>query len=214
MPVRGGDKVLSGWHATVASKDDGSFQITVPPGKGHLLVFGPSGDYVLGEIGYNTLAFDRPGGPRYHGHAIVPYEVKAGDPPHEVAATLKPGVTIKGRVEGPGGETITDGFVLTTLRIEPFSPSWRGDFNVKIRDGRFELHGLDPEGSTRIHILDPEHEWVRTVEVSGKQAGEDLTSGSSPAARPGRGSSGPTASPSSSTSPTSRSSSRPARAAR
>jgi hypothetical protein len=174
MPVRGDDRIPSGWHATVASKDDGSFQITVLPGKGHLLIFGPSGDYVLGEIGYNKLEYDRPGGERYHGHAIVPYEVKAGDPPLEVAATLKRGVTIKGRVEGPGGETITDGFVLTTLRIEPFSPSWRGDFHVPIRDGRFELHGLDPAGSTRIHVLDPGHQWGASVDVSGQQAGEEV----------------------------------------
>ncbi len=167
--------MLSGWQAIVASRDDGSFQIAVPPGKGHLLVFGPTGDYVLGEIGSNRLYNDRPGGMRYRAHAIIPYEVKAGTPPHEVAAVLRPGATIKGRVEGPAGQTVTDGFILTTLHIEPFSPSWRGDFSVPIRDGRFELHGLDPEGSTRIHGLDPEHEWVATVEVSGKRAGEDLT---------------------------------------
>ncbi len=53
MPVNGGDSVLSGWQAIVASQDDGSFQIAVPAGKGHLLVFGPTGDYVLGEIGSN-----------------------------------------------------------------------------------------------------------------------------------------------------------------
>jgi RNA polymerase sigma factor (sigma-70 family) len=175
MPVRGGDEVLSGWQATVASQDDGTFQIAVAAGKGHLLVFGPTGDYVLGEIGSNKLFYDRPGGVRYHGHAIIPYEVKAGDPPHEVGAELHPGVTIKGRVEGPDGQTITDGFILTTLRIEPFNPFWRGDFHVPIRDGRFELHGLDPNGSTSIHVLDPEHEWGASVDISGKQAGEDVT---------------------------------------
>jgi RNA polymerase sigma factor (sigma-70 family) len=173
--VRGGDDVLSGWQAIVASRDDGSFQIAVPPGKGHLLVFGPTGDYVLGEIGSNRLYNERPGGMRYHGHAIIPYEVKAGDPPHEVAAALRPGVTIKGRVEGPDRQTITDGFILTTLRIEAFNPHWRGDYQVPIRDGRFELHGLAPEATTRMHVLDPEHEWGTSVDVSGKQAGEDLT---------------------------------------
>jgi RNA polymerase sigma factor (sigma-70 family) len=175
MPVHRGDDILSGWQAIVASRDDGSFLIAVAPGKGHLLVFGPTGDYVLEEIGSNKLYNDRPGGQRYHAHAIIPYEVKAGDPPHEVSAELRPGVTIKGRVEGPGGETITEGFILTTLCIEPFNPFWRGDFHVPIRDGRFELHELDPQGSTRIHLLDPGHEWGATAEVSGQQAGEDLT---------------------------------------
>jgi RNA polymerase sigma factor (sigma-70 family) len=175
MPVRAGDDVLSGWQATVASQDDGAFQIAVSAGKGHLLIFGPTGDYVLGEIGANKLFYDRSGGMRYHGHAIIPYEVKAGAPPHEVAASLRPGVTIKGRVEGPDGQTITDGFILTTLRIEPFNPFWRGDFQVPIRDGRFELHGLDPNGATRIHVLDPEHAWGASVDISGKQAGDDVT---------------------------------------
>jgi hypothetical protein len=165
LPVQAQGGLLWGWQAAVASKDDGSFQIAVAPGKGHLLVFGPTGDYVLGEVT----------GQRTRAHATIPYEVKAGDPPHEVAAALRPGVTIKGRVEGPGGQTVTDGFILTTLHIEPFNPTWRGDFHVKVRDGRFELHGLDPEGATRIHVLDPEHEWGATIDVSGKQPGEDLT---------------------------------------
>ena len=175
LPVRGGDHVLSGWQAIVASQDDGSFGIAVPAGKGHLLVFGPTGDYVLGEIGSNTLYHDRPGGTRFRAHAIIPYQVKAGDAPHELDASLRPGVTIKARVEGPDRQTITGGFVLTSLHIETFNPFWRGDYHVPIRDGRFELHGLDPNGSARIHVLDAEHEWGASVDVSGKQAGEDLT---------------------------------------
>ena len=175
IPVRGGDSVLSGWQATVASQDDGSFQIAVPPARGTCSSSArpgitcstrsaPTGSTMIGPAGCVTTR-----------HAIIPYEVKAGDPPHEVAAALRPGVTIKGRVHGPDGQTITDGFVLTTLRIEAFNPHWRGDYQLPIRDGRFELHGLDPEASTRIHVLDPEHEWGATVEVSGKQAGEDVT---------------------------------------
>ncbi len=50
-----------------------------------------------------------------------------------------------------------------------------GNNQVKVTNGRFELHGLDPEKSTRISVLDPEHEWGATLDVSGKQAGEDLT---------------------------------------
>ncbi len=175
LPIRGDDRVLSGWQATVASRDDGSFQIAVPAGKGHLLVFGPTPDYILAEIGSNRLYADRPGGMRHHGHAIIAYEARTGDRPLEVSASLRPGVTIKGRVEGPGGQTVTEASLITTLHIEAFNPEWRGDFQVPIRDGRFELHGLAPEASARVFVLDAEHQWGASVDLSGKQAGEDVT---------------------------------------
>ncbi len=167
--------ILSGWQAIVASRDDGSFAIAVAPGKGHLLVFGPSSEYVLEATGQDVLDQGLPAGRRHYAHRIIPYEVKAGDAPLEVAAALRPGGTIRGRVEGPDGQTVTDAQIITTLYIESFNPSWRGDFQLRVRDGRFEVHGVDPEGSGRIHILDAEHEWGATVDLSGKQAGEDLT---------------------------------------
>ena len=174
LPVRGGDEVLSGWQAIVASGEDGSFEIAVPPGKGHLLIFGPTGDYVLEAIGSRMLYSGKPGGQRNYAHRIVAYEVSTDSEPSEVAAVLRPGKTIKGRVEGPEGQPVTEASLLTTLKIEAFNPSWRGDYQIPVRDGRFELHGLDPDGTTRIHILDPEHEWGASVEISGKQAGDDL----------------------------------------
>ena len=159
----------------MATKDDGSYQIAVPPGKGHLLIFGPTPDFVLKEIGWHRLYEDQPGGERYYAHAIIPYEAKAGDQPHEVSVTLRPGVTIKGRVEGPGGQKVIDASLLTTLRIEPFAPHWRGDYQIPVRDGRFEVHGLAPEASMRIVVFDAGQQWGTAVEISGKQAREDLT---------------------------------------
>jgi hypothetical protein len=175
IPMRGRDDVVYGWWATQASRDDGSFQVVVPPGRGHLLIFGPTGDYLLDAIGSRALFHGRPGGERYRAHAIIPYEVKAGDPPLEVAAGLRPGVTIKGRVEGPDGQTVSDAFIFTTLQMDTYNPSWGGHCRVKVRDGRFELHGLDPGGTTRISVLDPAHEWGTTVELSGQRAGEAPT---------------------------------------
>ena len=65
-------------NSIVASKDDGSFQIVVPPGKGHLLVFGPTDDYILESIGDRTLLDGQPGGRRNYAHKILAYEVQAG----------------------------------------------------------------------------------------------------------------------------------------
>ena len=174
VEISGGSTVLSGWQAIVASRDDGSFQVAVPPGKGHLLVVGSTDDYVLGEIGSNTLRADRPGGRRMRAHAIIPYEVKAGDPPRSVAAVLRPGAIVKGRVQGPDGQAVTDAFILTTLHTEASRLDWQGSFRAPVRDGHFELPGLAPDASTRIYVFDPEHQWGATVEVAGKQAGQDL----------------------------------------
>jgi hypothetical protein len=177
IPTRNDQTVVSGWQAIVASRDDGSVQIVVPPGKGHLLVFGPTEDYIVEEIGSNRLYDQGPGGMRYRAHAIIPYEARAGGPPSEVAATLRPGVTIKGRVEGPDGRPIKLGLLLTTLPTEVTEATdgtWDGA-SLPIRDGRFELRGLDPGGSTRVSIIDyPGYERGATVEVSGRQAGKEL----------------------------------------
>jgi hypothetical protein len=178
IPTRVGDRAISGWQALVNSRDDGSFQVVVPPGKGHLFVRGPTGDYILEEIGANRV-YDqgfRIGGQRHRGHAIIPYEVKAGDAPREVAAALRPGATIWGRAEGPDGRPIAHGLVITALHSPSSDLTWSGGAGPEslVRDGVFALHGLDPAGSARISLFDWDHEWGATVEVSGRQAGEEL----------------------------------------
>jgi hypothetical protein len=175
IPVGNRRDALSGWLTAVASNDDGSYQIVVPPGKGHLFVYGPTPDYLLQAIGGRTIYLGQPGGERYYAHEIIPYEVKEGDAPREIAATLRPGKTVRGRIVGPGGQTVDRAEIVATLHFNYFHLRWRGDLTIHARDGAFELHGLDTEKTTRVHILDPDHEWGATAELSGKQAGEELT---------------------------------------
>jgi hypothetical protein len=111
---------------------------------------------------------------RHYAHGIIPYEVNAGDQPHEMNAVLRPGKTIKGRVVGPNDQTVEHAIVITTLHIEHFHLIWRGDLTLHARDGLFELHGLDPEKLNRVSFLDADHQWGATVEISGKQAGEEV----------------------------------------
>ena len=76
---------------------------------------------------------------------------------------------------GPEGQTVDDAVILTRSQIDPINLMWQDHDFVHARDGRFELHGFDPEKPTPVYFLDAEHEWGAAVELSGKQAGEDLT---------------------------------------
>jgi hypothetical protein len=172
--TRGG--LVYGTDTRVASQDDGSFQVAVPPGQGRLMVVGPSLDYVLREIAGGPLyASGHRGGRRYYAHAIVDYEARAGEGHREVDVTLTPGKALHGRVVGPAGETVQDAVILTRQQIHPSNLCWQEYAFLHAHDGRFELTGLDPEKATPAYFVDPEHQWGAVVELSGKQAGEDLT---------------------------------------
>jgi RNA polymerase sigma factor (sigma-70 family) len=175
LAARNPDHVLDGWQGVVVSEDDGSFQIVVSPGQGHLFVYGPTSDYILETIGDRVVHQGQPGGSRYYAHDIIPYEVKAGDRPHEMTAVLRPGKTIKGRLIGPEGQPIDKAEIITTLFFQYIHLNWRGDLTIHARDSSFVLRGLDPDKTARVSILDADHEWGTTVELSGNQAGEDMT---------------------------------------
>jgi RNA polymerase sigma factor (sigma-70 family) len=174
MGDRGNGAMASGSDTTVVSKKDGSYQITVRPGKGHLFVFGPTSDYILESIGGRTIYDGQPGGARHYAHGIIPFEVKAGDQPHEITAALRPGKTIKGCVVGPNDETVEHAMIISMLKISHSHLVWRGDFTLDVRDGLFELHGVDPEKPTRVSFLHADHQWGATVEISANQAGEEV----------------------------------------
>ena len=47
---------------------------------------------------------------------------------------------------------------------------WRRGHHTVARDGRFLLHGLDPEVETPVHFLDPKRKFAATASLSGKSA--------------------------------------------
>ena len=87
---------------------------------------------------------------------------------------LRPGKIVKGRLIGPAGQTVEKAEIVSLLYLSYFHLNWRGDFTIHARDGSFELHGLDPEKTTRVSFLDADHQWGATVELSGKQSGKDI----------------------------------------
>jgi RNA polymerase sigma factor (sigma-70 family) len=167
--------VLHGMEAVVASKDDGSFQVVVPPGKGYLLILGSTADYVPKEIGSRVLYWNgQPGGSRHYAHDIIAYDVKSGESP-KISAVLRPGTAVRGQVVGPEGQTVEDALIISRLQIDPQNLNWLGHHFIHARDGHFELHELDPANSTPVHFFDADHQWGMTIELAGAQAGKALT---------------------------------------
>jgi RNA polymerase sigma factor (sigma-70 family) len=176
FPTKESELDLGGFQAIVASREDGSFRVAVPPGKGHLMVLAPTLDYLPKEIGgAMLLGGGRPGGWRFYAHDIIAYEVKASEMSHMLTAALKPGKTVRGRVVGPKGQAVNDAVILTRQQVDPTNLVWLCYSFIHAYDGRFELHGFDPENPAPVYFLDVDHQWGAAIELSGKQAGEELT---------------------------------------
>jgi RNA polymerase sigma factor (sigma-70 family) len=165
---------LTGWQNTVVSGADGRFDLCVLPGPGHLLIHAPAPDYILMEIGERMLSRGKEGGKRYYAHAVLPLDLKPATEAHELTATLKRAVTVKGRVVGPDGKPVAEAWMLSRLHVNPLTSQW--DWSpIPVRDGRFELHGCDAEKTYPVCFLDAKNKAGATVELSGKQAGEEVT---------------------------------------
>jgi RNA polymerase sigma factor (sigma-70 family) len=161
--------VVTGWQAMVLTGPDGMFQIVVEPGAGHLLVSGPTQDFIHREIGFNRLREDRPGGQRYYPDGLVELDLPAKTAPKDVTVVLRRGVTVQGRLLGPKGQPVDEALMFHRLNIAGFDLLWR--WPVKLTSGRFAVRGCDPAQTYPVYFLDPEHHWGAVAQISGKQAG-------------------------------------------
>jgi RNA polymerase sigma factor (sigma-70 family) len=165
------DETTGASNARVATAPDGSFQLAVVPAPGQLVVLGPSDDYVYRPIDARMIREGRPGGGRYYAHALVAHDPKPGVESPEVTVPLRRGGTVTGRVIGPGDRTIPSAMMIGRVFLAPAPGSWlfwRFDHGGRVRDGRFEIHGLDPDAKVPISFFEPESTLGATVRFSGK----------------------------------------------
>ncbi len=161
------------------SGQDGSFQFAALPAAGYLIVLAPTDDYVLQTIGDRMVREGRPGGRRFYAHAFIPLDPKPDRESPEIAVPLRRGVTVKGRVVGPNGRLMPETAMIGRVFLLPQPGAWqfwRYDPGCRVRDGRFEVHGLDPDAEVPIHFLEPTGKLGATVKLSGKSgAGGPVT---------------------------------------
>ena len=96
-------------------------------------------------------------------------DLKPESQPDELKVTIQRGVTVKGKLVGPGDKPIEEALMVSRIFMNANENYCRCS-PVIIKDGQFELHGLDPEKSVPVYFLDPKNELGATVEISGKSA--------------------------------------------
>ncbi len=147
---------------------DGTFQIAVAPGPGHLLIKGPDNDFIPVETTHAELEGRKPSGHRLYPDAVVPLNLKPGSDAHEISVQLRRGVTIKGTLLKPDGKPPTEAVMLCWSQVPQHAPTWF-DAAVSVHNGQFEVRGCDPDKTYTVHFLDAKNELGATAKLSFKE---------------------------------------------
>ncbi len=118
------------------------------------------------------------GGQRVYAHAFVPCDSSTAGAAQVVQVVLRPGVTVKGRVVGPDGQPIAESWMLSRIHLNrrpPVLQMWSADKHGVVRNGQFELHGLDPDSEIPVSFFEPKRKLGATVRFGGKRADGEPT---------------------------------------
>jgi hypothetical protein len=162
------DDIVTGWQATVVTKNAGDFSIAVLPGPGHLLIHAPGRDFVLQEIGSGQLYRGQSGGQRHYAHAFVPidpHEDDDGQNLDPLEILLDPGAVVQGRLINPAGTMPKEALVVWRGQANASITTVRGDTDT-VYDGKFRLTGIAREGTTPIFFLDTASETGAVFDAS------------------------------------------------
>ena len=108
-----------------------------------------------------------------YSHNFVACEPRPGGPDLKVTVALRRGVTVLGRIIGPDEQLVHDVWIIgrTILEPSPTVPGEPGAVTITEKPtGRFELHGLDPDTTLPVYLLQPNRRLGATAHVSGKSA--------------------------------------------
>ena len=151
--------------------------MVVPSGPGHLLVQGPSADYL--HVATSNVEMGVGIRPSFHmypdAHAVL--DIKDGEATHPLELRLRRGVTVAGRVVAPDGQPVAEAFAFG----RSYAPYGEGHVpadrrstatppQIEVKDGRFEIPGCDPEKPVTFYFLDLKDHLGGTAEISGQLA--------------------------------------------
>jgi protocatechuate 3,4-dioxygenase beta subunit len=154
------------WLSDTVTDADGRYRAVVLPGPGHLLVKGPTPDYIPEETTEGLLSEGKPGDAPSYPDALIPLDLAEGAGPLDLAVQLRRGVTLRGRVVDSDGKPVARGLMLCPSLVpgEGFTYSQTVE---AVTDGRFELPGRDPDRAGPVFFYDPQRKEGTRVELSG-----------------------------------------------
>jgi hypothetical protein len=155
---------------------DGAFRMVLPPGRGHLLINGPTAEYLFQPIPIDRLrevnprevearAGSKGEKPHYRPDAWVALDLKPGSEPQRVDVRLRR-VVMQGRLVGPDGKPIDRAVMFRRDGIPPSG-------NVRPVDasgGRFAFPVQDLGASYPVLFLDAAHRLGAVADLPGQLA--------------------------------------------
>jgi hypothetical protein len=157
---------------TAISLPDGRFELPVPTDPGHLLVLGPTPDYLPVETSQGVLEGGKPGKARVYADAVVALEGGQEGNEQTVDVRLRRGLTLRGRVLGLDKKPVAS-FILVSpsYRVSGYKLGVNPDL-LRCANGEFELPGCDPNQPNTAYLLDPANRLAATVQLTKQNASE------------------------------------------
>jgi protocatechuate 3,4-dioxygenase beta subunit len=175
--IKGNPSLFNPDEKRVVTAADGTFRLGIMPGPGYLLVKGPTDNYLHEEISSVELAGQLiwPN-TRTYPDAFRKLSPKPDEGPIDADFALRRGVTVRGRLVDQDGQPVREALLVSRWYLSRngmtvnHNPSWKS-----LRGGRFALDGCDPGSSAPVLFVDPKNQRGAAIELSGKQAGDDVT---------------------------------------
>jgi hypothetical protein len=157
---------------TAISQRDGRFELPVPTDPGHLLVLGPTPDYVPVETSAGVLEGGKPGKARVYADAVVALAGGHEGDEQAVDVRLRRGLTLRGRVLGLDKRPVAS-FILVSpsYRVSGYKLGCNPDV-LGCANGKFELPGCDPDQPNTAYLLDPANRLGATVKLTKQNTSE------------------------------------------
>lgn len=174
--IKGGPNWFNGDEQTAITAADGSYTLAAMPGPGYVLVRAPTTEYLHDEISSVDLRgmWIWPN-ERNYPDALKKLNPKPTDGPIELDLTVRRGATVRGHVVDSGGQPAGEVVLFSRWYVPIAQMSINnGQGVLPVRGGTFELRSCDPESTAPVFFLDPKKQLGAVIELSGKQAGQDV----------------------------------------